>query len=73
MTAAFIYCILAAGFAVPTLLEGNAKKLGWGFYRFAGLAACAAWPVFLLVVAAASLCRQTAEDTAAERRPSSSR
>lgn len=55
MIAALIYCAVAAGFAIPTIVEGNAKALGWGFHRFAGLAACAAWPLFVLVVATTCL------------------
>jgi hypothetical protein len=60
MIPAFIYCVIAVGFAIPTLLEGNAKSLGWGIYRFAGLAACAAWPLFVLVAAAACLTQKAA-------------
>lgn len=61
MILAFIYCSIAVIFAVPTILEGNTKKLGWGFYRFAGLVACAAWPIFLIAVAMSGLRRRPPE------------
>jgi hypothetical protein len=44
MMVVLAYLLIAAGFAIPTLAEGNRRNLGWGVHRFAGLAMSLAWP-----------------------------
>lgn len=54
MILAFIYGFIALGFLIPTILEGNKAKLGWGVNRMAGIVACLGWPatVAAMVVSA---------------------
>lgn len=54
MTLALIYCLIALGFLIPTLFEGNKAKLGWGVNRLAGLAACLGWPLTVAALMIAS-------------------
>lgn len=44
MDFAVFYLLIAAVFAIPTIIEGSRKNIGWGGNRLAGLAMCLAWP-----------------------------
>ena len=47
MLLVFAYLLIAAVFAIPTLIEGNRTQLGWGANRITGLAMSLAWPAIV--------------------------
>ena len=50
MAPTIIYILIALSLAVPTIVEGNQKKMGWGLSRLTGIAACLTWPLLIIAL-----------------------